>query len=262
MNVNSWIECNMPLRVGTYDEAMSGRKFYNVLNPDDIAKAYMSEHLPQAIREGSYDNLLTHYVTATKPVEATIITNHLGNKVVAINPGNFENLTSIQRKAVLAHEAFHAKTPILGGSELLAHLYGGLKTKTPISELTRFILGNPKRFAKEIVPIILATTAFGYGTHKLLTGVNQMELDKSAAVFAKVQKIGNNLLRSTRNLGKNLDALASGKYRRKGLGRLAIWRPTKERLLKNTAKGLVLPGTVLTAATGVGYVKSKVEKKK
>jgi len=56
-----------------------------------------------------------------------------GRRVAAINMANRHGVVSdesVKRRATIAHEAFHARNPILGRSETLAHAYGGWrKTK-------------------------------------------------------------------------------------------------------------------------------------
>jgi len=77
------------------------------------------------------------------------------------------------KRNILAHEAFHAKVPLLGKSELLAHFYGGFKGKKgPISDKIReglYVAGEaakvlPGRVAGEIGAGAVGT----YGAKKLI----------------------------------------------------------------------------------------------
>jgi len=58
-----------------------------------------------------------------------------GGKVVAL--ADAKAFTPMQRRSVIAHEAFHANNPQIGKYELLARLYGGYKSQKSSSLFSR-----------------------------------------------------------------------------------------------------------------------------
>jgi hypothetical protein len=72
---------------------------------------------------------------------------------------------------VIHHETFHAKAPIIGNSEILAHIYGGVRSKPgklslvqPLKDLGVLFRARPGRAAAEVA----AGTALGVGAKKLI----------------------------------------------------------------------------------------------
>lgn len=52
-----------------------------------------------------------------------------------VNRDWFKGNSRAKRRMVLAHEAFHSRTPVLGHSELAAHMYGGWKANQGLKRL-------------------------------------------------------------------------------------------------------------------------------
>lgn len=74
------------------------------------------------------------YETGYGTALGTIYKNNAGKKVSLVDEGLRKEPKAF-RRMVIAHEAFHAKTPIIGRSETLAHLYGGFRSGAkPTSE--------------------------------------------------------------------------------------------------------------------------------
>ncbi len=72
-----------------------------------------------------------------------------------------KHLSPVEKKMVQHHETFHARTPILGQSELLAHLYGGARSGHPLSfehgvpgQLLHFLLTRPERAVLEPAAVV------------------------------------------------------------------------------------------------------------
>jgi hypothetical protein len=59
---------------------------------------------------------------------------HQGRNIMLLNR-NLRDRPKTIRRMVLAHEAFHGKTPVLGHSEILAHAYGGWKANKGLKKL-------------------------------------------------------------------------------------------------------------------------------
>jgi hypothetical protein len=88
-------------------------------------------------------------------------------------------------RETIAHELFHTKTPILGNSEILAHIYGkykAVKNKNPLtilestaSGIKHLVTTRPDRAAIEAG--LLAST--GYGGYKLIKALRKNKSKKN-----------------------------------------------------------------------------------
>lgn len=58
------------------------------------------------------------------------------------DPSKYIKYNREQTRNSIAHEAFHANNPRLGGSELLAHIYGGYKAPLPGSSIFKRLRGG------------------------------------------------------------------------------------------------------------------------
>jgi hypothetical protein len=79
----------------------------------------------------------------------------------------------LSREGIIAHEKFHAKVPVLGSSELLAHFYGGLhhtpgETNIPKALEQALIHFPMSRWGRALGEFGLIG-AGAYGVHKLIT---------------------------------------------------------------------------------------------
>lgn len=96
-----------------------------------------------------------------------------------VERGWFKQQPRSKRRMVLAHEAFHARTPVLGRSEIAAHLYGGWKANKggkrvwsgdgtgALNELGHLARTRPDRLGIELALLAGAGYA-GYRGYKAL----------------------------------------------------------------------------------------------
>lgn len=136
------------------------RLFYN--NPK-LQKFYgFLKGIDSSIREsGKESNILRSTLRKTilddKNYLKDTVALAIGKNVIV--PYTFPTMSKAQRRATLAHELFHTNTPILGRSEILAHLYGGLRGHN-LAEETRILLRNrPLRTAAELTTAATASAA-------------------------------------------------------------------------------------------------------
>lgn len=96
-------------------------------------------------------------------------------KSIAISKESWKNLGPQGRRNILAHEAFHANMPILGQSEILAHIYGGAKAgktlkkslKGATQQLGHAIRTRPAKVAIEAGLAAAGTAGAVIGTKKV-----------------------------------------------------------------------------------------------
>jgi hypothetical protein len=91
---------------------------------------------------------------------------------IGINKDIWSDLSKSERRKFLAHEAFHANVPVLGKSEILAHAYGGLKSKkgkisykSAINEIKHLKKSRPERLYLELGGIGAATATTAAVVH-------------------------------------------------------------------------------------------------
>lgn len=108
-----------------------------------------------------------------RTIAGTIFKTPKGTSI-GINKDIWKGLSKTERRKYLAHEAFHADTPVLGRSEILAHAYGGLKSKkgkinykAAIDEVKHLKKSRPDRLYLELGGIGAAGTATTVGVRKL-----------------------------------------------------------------------------------------------
>jgi hypothetical protein len=130
---------------------------------------------------------------------AGTIFNTPGGKRVMINKDYLRRISnrgtpsSIRKRNVLAHELFHAKTPIFGSSEIMAHMYGFGKELKGASKLKRalhsfkgfghLVKTRPGRAISELAIPYLGALAVYRGTKKLLG--NKPEIVKKPKLVKK-----------------------------------------------------------------------------
>lgn len=112
---------------------------------------------------------LDDQIDSMGPLDGTIFNTRKGKKVL-INR-SMRKASPEMKRTVLSHEAFHAKNP-LGGSELLAHIYGGVKGKkggfldkvrAGLGQAGHAVKTRPVRVGLEVS----AAGGAGYGAKKL-----------------------------------------------------------------------------------------------
>jgi len=168
----------------------------------DLAKAGLSQNAVRrqigklfrtpsgAIDRGALRRVLTQRIN-----EGFIVGTHQpasfrtgGKKILWLH----KNLTAagiggITRRGIVAHEAFHSRTPILGRSEILAHAYGGWHSRrgAGIGERLKDVGGQishafktrPDRVEKELA--IAGGTALGaYLAYRVLRSKLKQRLEE------------------------------------------------------------------------------------
>lgn len=151
---------------------LSGKKLFNAITPETIAQAEIfSSSSGQTIRDmrkrapALARKLRKIYLDEIRQFApgfgGVVFPGKNGKKVIGINYKLFKEQPKDMRKAILAHEYFHAKAPIFSRSELLAHLYGGLKSGTTKNELSRFIRTRPDRVVSEVIKPLVGMGLLG-----------------------------------------------------------------------------------------------------
>ncbi len=159
--------------------------------PKEMASARLRQHrLASQLSFGDKRRALRILRENPKAV-GTIVANPAQDRSIALVHADWRgpNIPREFRRLVIAHEAFHAKTPILGKSEILAHLYGGWKAGKgtervwarnfensdgsqamgtgALNQLGHLISTRPKRFAREIGLVALPALA-GYTAYRIM----------------------------------------------------------------------------------------------
>lgn len=96
------------------------------------------------------------------------------------DPKLLKEKLGVNRRGILAHEAFHANRPVLGRSEILAHAYGGAKdkkvrgikdvgraSKRAAGQVAHLLKSRPGRFGFELGVLGAAATAGKMGYDRL-----------------------------------------------------------------------------------------------
>lgn len=108
-------------------------------------------------------------------IAGTIAPNVQQKRNIMMLSRSLRDEAPIERRVTLAHEAFHARTPVLGHSELAAHAYGGWKANKgakrlwssdgtgALNQLGHVIKGRPGRVALEAAVV----GGLGYGAYRL-----------------------------------------------------------------------------------------------
>lgn len=134
-------------------------------------------------------------------VAGTIAPNaHQGRNIMMMHRG-LRDYPKALRRMVIAHEAFHGRTPVLGRSEILAHAYGGWKSNKGLKRLwnTDMTVGGhgtgalnqigmlaklrPSRFAQEAL-LVGTAGALGLGAYhgiKAIREARQAKKDEEKA---------------------------------------------------------------------------------
>jgi hypothetical protein len=134
-----------------------------------IKKIYKKRGLGEFGSTRAAYNFLVEKPSGEYGTAATIFSTPKG-KSIAINKDFWRHADKKKRREILSHEAFHANVPILGQSEILAHIYGGAKSEKAIKEslkggakgLKHLIKTAPETVALEtglVAAPILATIA-------------------------------------------------------------------------------------------------------
>lgn len=124
-------------------------KKFNLLTEKEISQALLRQGPPTVFRNikktykwqrsGEFEatrkayNFLVEKPSGEYRTAATIFSTPKG-KSIAINKDFWRIADKTKRREMLSHEAFHANMPILGKSEILAHIYGGAKSEKAIKE--------------------------------------------------------------------------------------------------------------------------------
>jgi len=131
-------------------EALTFQPFSKFIFDDIAPKA--SDYSREKMTE-----VLNKLRSEVEPPSGTYYTDFKNRPVVVINRDDYKLLPKMGRRNVIAHEFFHANNPILGRSEILAHIYGGIKSKDkifgnfgPVNMLRHLAKGRPGRFATEL----------------------------------------------------------------------------------------------------------------
>lgn len=157
---------------------LMARKFMSVLDNipgiNSAEKFKFRRDLTKQVKNNSFGSIGGTIFPAKKPngkTEQSIgISRDLFNGAKQSKDGR--KYVNISNRNILAHEAFHANTPILGKSEILAHLYGGFRSRNwkedgPHKMFAHLAKGRPVRFGIE-AGIGLGTAAgLGYLGKKL-----------------------------------------------------------------------------------------------
>jgi hypothetical protein len=157
----------------------NNKKFINVVEPEEMWSVIARQSImkkffglvPKKHRQTVIKEFLRSDDGYGLGVGGTIVKTKQGNKIF-INKDLINAKTLKERnflRNIIAHEAFHAKVPILGMSETFAHIYGGIKGPKQMNLLNRLKNGadtylhlwktRPDRAAIEAA--ILAGTGYG-----------------------------------------------------------------------------------------------------
>ena len=91
--------------------------------------------------------LATELLDFSKREARKDLTNNLGRSLISRKGKKYpvvfkHSVSKKELPEIIAHENFHAKVPILGNSEFLAHLYGGIRSKRIKEALTRYFINH------------------------------------------------------------------------------------------------------------------------
>ncbi|HNW88197.1 MAG TPA: hypothetical protein PKN48_00910 [Bacteroidales bacterium] len=180
----------------TADQIMAGKSIFNIANKGtyrrimmeqpDVKKVlkffgkidkklenaggdlFIKQHGYGSLRKNLRDQFNLNFMKNYDTSLGTVIKSNTGKKSIVLN-SKFFDLPKKERRNILHHEAFHVKNPILGKSEILAHMYGNYKTKDSIvAGIAHLIKTRPDRFLLEAIPLAGVVAGTGLITKKVI----------------------------------------------------------------------------------------------
>lgn len=159
---------NKPRFTVPWKSAKAGKKFVNLLTTSDLAETFVRQPFMKKIinlakeSEPNIESMLSENLKARKVFKDVIATRFIADNnrnVIGIDANKFWTMPKGARREILAHEAFHANAPMgLGNSEILAHLYGGVKSNRIGVAMVRLLTRKPIRTTVEIAPVVAGGT--------------------------------------------------------------------------------------------------------
>ncbi len=130
-------------------------------------------------------NFLVEKPSGEYRTAATIFSTPKG-KSIAINKIFWRYANKKKRREILSHEAFHANMPIVGKSEILAHIYGGAKSGKTIKESIKGGAKGLKHLIKTAPE--MAALEVGLVAAPVVTTVAAIEAKKTYSEMKKLKK--------------------------------------------------------------------------